>query len=110
VCVHTCRGNHRSAWVAEGGYDFVAEAVFNKLNVDGFFLEYDDARSGTFEPLRFVPKNKRVVLGLVTSKKGRSKTRTISSAGLTRRQNTSTSGSYRCRPSAALLRRCWVIC
>jgi 5-methyltetrahydropteroyltriglutamate--homocysteine methyltransferase len=71
VCVHTCRGNHRSAWVAEGGYDFVAEAVFNKLNVDGFFLEYDDPRSGTFEPLRFVPKKKRVILGLVTSKKGR---------------------------------------
>jgi 5-methyltetrahydropteroyltriglutamate--homocysteine methyltransferase len=71
VCVHTCRGNHRSAWVAEGGYDFVAEAVFNKLDVDGFFLEYDDARSGTFEPLRFVPKNKRVILGLVTTKKGK---------------------------------------
>jgi 5-methyltetrahydropteroyltriglutamate--homocysteine methyltransferase len=71
VCVHTCRGNHRSAWVAEGGYDFVAEAVFNKLNVDGFFLEYDDSRSGSFEPLRFVPKKKRVILGLVTSKKGR---------------------------------------
>jgi methionine synthase II (cobalamin-independent) len=70
VCVHTCRGNHRSAWVASGGYDFVAEAVFNKLNVDGFFLEYDDARSGTFEPLRFVPKKKRIILGLVTSKKG----------------------------------------
>jgi len=71
VCVHTCRGNHRSAWVASGGYDFVAEAIFNKLEVDGFFLEYDDARSGTFEPLRFVPKTKRVILGLVTSKKGK---------------------------------------
>lgn len=70
VCVHTCRGNHRSAWVASGGYDFVAEAVFNRLNVDGFFLEYDDARSGTFEPLRFVPKGKMIVLGLVTTKKG----------------------------------------
>jgi 5-methyltetrahydropteroyltriglutamate--homocysteine methyltransferase len=70
VCVHTCRGNHRSAWVASGGYDFVAEAVFNQLNVDGLFLEYDDARSGTFEPLRFVPKGKIVVLGLVTTKKG----------------------------------------
>ena len=62
VCVHTCRGNHRSAWAASGGYDFVAEVIFNKLNVDGFFLEYDDARSGTFEPLRFVPKHKRVML------------------------------------------------
>jgi 5-methyltetrahydropteroyltriglutamate--homocysteine methyltransferase len=70
VCVHTCRGNHRSAWVAAGGYDPVAEAVFNQLNVDGFFLEYDDERSGTFEPLRFVPKGKMIVLGLVTSKKG----------------------------------------
>ena len=71
VCVHTCRGNHRSAWVASGGYDWVAEAVFNEMNVDGFFLEYDDERSGSFEPLRFVPKGKMIVLGLVTSKKGR---------------------------------------
>jgi 5-methyltetrahydropteroyltriglutamate--homocysteine methyltransferase len=70
LCVHTCRGNHRSAWVAAGGYEPVAEAVFNELNVDGFFLEYDDERSGTFEPLRFVPKGKIVVLGLLTSKKG----------------------------------------
>ena len=70
VCVHTCRGNHRSAWVAAGGYDPVAEAVFNELNVDGFFLEYDDERSGSFEPLGFVPKGKTVVLGLITSKKG----------------------------------------
>jgi 5-methyltetrahydropteroyltriglutamate--homocysteine methyltransferase len=69
VCVHTCRGNHRSAWVASGGYDNVAEALFTQLNVDGFFLEYDDDRSGTFEPLRFVPKGKMVVLGLVTSKR-----------------------------------------
>ena len=70
VCVHTCRGNHRSAWVASGGYDLVAEAVFNELKVEGLFLEYDDARSGTFEPLRFVPKGKTIVLGLVTTKKG----------------------------------------
>jgi 5-methyltetrahydropteroyltriglutamate--homocysteine methyltransferase len=70
VCTHACRGNFRSAWVAEGGYDPVAEMVFNTLEVDGFFLEYDDARSGSFAPLRFVPKGKRVVLGLVTSKKG----------------------------------------
>ena len=69
VCVHTCRGNHRSAWVASGGYDPVAEAVFSELDVDGMFLEYDDKRSGTFEPLRFVPKGKTIVLGLVTSKK-----------------------------------------
>lgn len=70
VCVHTCRGNHRSGWIASGGYDPVAEAVFSELKVDGMFLEYDDERSGTFEPLRFVPKGKMIVLGLVTSKKG----------------------------------------
>lgn len=75
VCVHTCRGNHRSAWVASGGYDLVAEAVFNELKVDGLFLEYDDERSGTFEPLRFVPKGKIIVLGLVTTKKGRLESR-----------------------------------
>jgi 5-methyltetrahydropteroyltriglutamate--homocysteine methyltransferase len=70
VCVHLCRGNFRSSWVASGGYDHVAEALFGELGVDGYFLEYDDARSGGFEPLRFVPKGKRVVLGLVTTKKG----------------------------------------
>ena len=69
VCTHMCRGNFRSSWVAAGGYDHVAEALFGELKVDGFFLEYDDARSGGFEPLRFVPKNKIVVLGLVTTKK-----------------------------------------
>jgi 5-methyltetrahydropteroyltriglutamate--homocysteine methyltransferase len=70
VCTHMCRGNFRSSWVASGGYDHVAEALFGQLEVDGFFLEYDDARSGGFEPLRFVPKGKMVVLGLVTTKKG----------------------------------------
>jgi len=70
VTTHMCRGNFRSSWVAEGGYDFVAEALFSELRVDGFFLEYDDARSGGFEPLRFVPKGKMVVLGLVTTKRG----------------------------------------
>ncbi len=70
ICTHMCRGNFRSSWVASGGYDHVAEALFNELKVDGFFLEYDDARSGGFEPLRFVPKGKMVVLGLVTTKKG----------------------------------------
>ncbi len=69
VTTHMCRGNFRSSWVAEGGYDFVAEALFGGLEVDGFFLEFDDARSGGFEPLRFVPPGKRVVLGLVTTKK-----------------------------------------
>jgi 5-methyltetrahydropteroyltriglutamate--homocysteine methyltransferase len=70
VTTHMCRGNFRSSWAAEGGYDFVAEALFNELAVDGFFLEYDDARSGGFEPLRFVPEGKMVVLGLVTTKRG----------------------------------------
>ncbi|HWF35172.1 MAG TPA: 5-methyltetrahydropteroyltriglutamate--homocysteine S-methyltransferase, partial [Solirubrobacteraceae bacterium] len=70
VTTHMCRGNFRSSWAAEGGYDFVAEALFGDLDVDGFFLEYDDARSGGFEPLRFVPKDKLVVLGLITTKRG----------------------------------------
>ncbi len=68
VCVHLCRGNFRSSWVAEGGYEPVAEVLFNELDVDGYFLEYDDERSGDFAPLRFVPEGKTVVLGLVTSK------------------------------------------
>jgi 5-methyltetrahydropteroyltriglutamate--homocysteine methyltransferase len=70
VTTHMCRGNFRSSWAAEGGYDFVAEALFTQLDVDGFFLEYDDARSGSFAPLRFVPPGKMVVLGLVTTKRG----------------------------------------
>jgi 5-methyltetrahydropteroyltriglutamate--homocysteine methyltransferase len=70
VTTHMCRGNFRSSWAAEGGYDFVAEALFSQLGVDGFFLEYDDERSGGFEPLRFVPEGKMVVLGLVTTKRG----------------------------------------
>ena len=69
VTMHTCRGNFRSAWVAEGGYEPVAEAMFS-AGVDGFFMEFDSARAGGFEPLRFVPRGKRVVLGLVTSKSG----------------------------------------
>lgn len=70
VGVHLCRGNFRSAWAAEGGYEPVAEVLFNELNVDAYFLEYDDARSGDFAPLRHVPKGKTVVLGLVTTKLG----------------------------------------
>ena len=70
ICTHLCRGNYKSSWVASGGYDYVAEALFNQMDVDGFFLEYDDARSGGFEPLRFVPKGKAVVLGLISSKHG----------------------------------------
>jgi 5-methyltetrahydropteroyltriglutamate--homocysteine methyltransferase len=70
ITTHMCRGNFRSSWAAEGGYDFVAETLFNELDVDGYFMEYDDERSGTFEPLRFVPPGKYVVLGLVTTKRG----------------------------------------
>jgi 5-methyltetrahydropteroyltriglutamate--homocysteine methyltransferase len=70
ITTHMCRGNYRSAYAGEGSYDFVAEALFNELAVDGFFVEYDDERSGGFEPLRFVPKGKLVVLGLVTTKRG----------------------------------------
>ncbi|HTQ74591.1 MAG TPA: 5-methyltetrahydropteroyltriglutamate--homocysteine S-methyltransferase [Burkholderiales bacterium] len=68
VAIHTCRGNFKSTWLASGGYDYVAETVFQKLDVDAFFLEYDTDRAGGFEPLRFVPKGKIVVLGLVSSK------------------------------------------
>jgi 5-methyltetrahydropteroyltriglutamate--homocysteine methyltransferase len=75
VTTHMCRGNFRSSWVAEGGYDFVAEALFGELGVDGFFMEWDDERSGGFEPLRFVPKGKVVVLGLVTTKRGELETK-----------------------------------
>ncbi|ANY09967.1 5-methyltetrahydropteroyltriglutamate--homocysteine S-methyltransferase [Pseudonocardia sp. HH130630-07] len=70
VTTHMCRGNYRSSWAAEGGYDHVAEALFGELAVDGFFCEFDDERSGGFEPLRFVPAGKQVVLGLVTTKTG----------------------------------------
>jgi 5-methyltetrahydropteroyltriglutamate--homocysteine methyltransferase len=70
VCIHLCRGNYRSSWAAEGGYEPVAEVLFNELAVDGYFLEYDDARSGDFQPLRYVPRGKTVVLGLVSTKLG----------------------------------------
>ncbi len=69
VGIHLCRGNYRSTWFAEGGYEPVAEILFNEINVDRYLLEYDDERSGDFAPLRFVPKHKKVVLGIVSSKK-----------------------------------------
>ena len=68
VAVHTCRGNFKNTWMASGGYEPVADAIFNTLDVDGFFLEYDSERAGGFEPLRFMPKGKKVVLGLITTK------------------------------------------
>jgi len=70
ITMHLCRGNFRSSFVASGGYEPVAELLFNKINVHGYFMEYDTDRAGGFEPLRFVPKNKTVVLGLVTTKSG----------------------------------------
>jgi len=75
ITTHMCRGNNQSMWAAEGGYDFVADTLFNKLDVDGFFCEWDDERSGGFEPLRYLPKGKRVVLGVVTSKRGELETK-----------------------------------
>ena len=70
VCMHLCRGNFAGNWVAEGGYDPVAEVLFNEIEVDGYLMEYDTPRAGSFEPLRFLPRGKTVVLGLVTTKKG----------------------------------------
>ncbi|MCA1952336.1 MAG: 5-methyltetrahydropteroyltriglutamate--homocysteine S-methyltransferase [Hyphomicrobiales bacterium] len=70
ITTHTCRGNFKSTFIASGGYEPVADLVFNQINVDGYFMEWDDDRSGGFEPLRFLPKGKQVVLGLVTSKFG----------------------------------------
>src|SRR5439155_1465372 len=71
VTLHQCRGNREGSWAAEGGYDPVAEVLFNQVDVDGYFLEYDSSRAGGFEPLRFLPKGKQVVLGLVSSKTSR---------------------------------------
>jgi 5-methyltetrahydropteroyltriglutamate--homocysteine methyltransferase len=68
VAIHTCRGNFKSTWLASGSYDYVAETAFSRIDVDGFFLEYDTDRAGGFEPLRYIPKGKKVVLGLVSSK------------------------------------------
>lgn len=70
VTMHLCRGNFRSSWIAQGGYEPVAEILFNQIGVNGYFMEFDTERAGGFEPLRFVPKHKTVVLGLVTSKSG----------------------------------------
>jgi 5-methyltetrahydropteroyltriglutamate--homocysteine methyltransferase len=70
ITMHLCRGNFRSSWIAQGGYEPVAELLFNQIGVDGYFMEFDSERAGGFEPLRFVPKGKTVVLGLVTSKAG----------------------------------------
>jgi 5-methyltetrahydropteroyltriglutamate--homocysteine methyltransferase len=70
LALHVCRGNSRSRWFTEGGYDAIAEKLFGAIDVDTFLLEYDTARSGGFEPLRLVPRGKNVVLGLITTKEG----------------------------------------
>jgi 5-methyltetrahydropteroyltriglutamate--homocysteine methyltransferase len=75
ISMHLCRGNFRSTFVASGGYEPVAEILFNTIKVHGYFMEYDSARAGGFEPLRFVPKGKTVVLGLVTTKSGQLESR-----------------------------------
>ena len=107
VTTHACRGNFRSSWAAEGSWDFVAEALLSELEVDGFFLEWDDERSGGFEPLRFLPKgDKQVVLGLVTTKKRRARVaRRPPAAGSRRPRSTRRSSSSASRRSAASPRR-----
>ena len=94
--MHTCRGNFRSAWVAEGGYEPVAEQMFSS-GVDGFFMEFDTERAGGFEPLRFVPKGKQVVLGLVSSKTGALEDKDSSSARSPRRRSTCRWKTCACR-------------
>jgi 5-methyltetrahydropteroyltriglutamate--homocysteine methyltransferase len=70
ISMHLCRGNFRSTWMAQGGYERVADILFNQMNVDAYFMEYDTERAGGFEPLRLLPKGKQVVLGVMTSKTG----------------------------------------
>ena len=106
VCMHLCRGNFAGAWVAEGGYEPIAELMFNEINVDGYFLEYDSTRAGGFEPLRFLPKGKVAVLGLVTTKSRKLETkdelkRRIEEARRTRRWNSSHSDRNAVSPAAS---------
>ncbi|MFM1814316.1 MAG: hypothetical protein RLZ98_1011, partial [Pseudomonadota bacterium] len=75
VTMHLCRGNFQSTFVASGGYEPIADTLFNTIGVDGYFMEYDTERAGGFEPLRFVPKGKQVILGIVTSKSGKLETK-----------------------------------
>jgi 5-methyltetrahydropteroyltriglutamate--homocysteine methyltransferase len=75
ICMHLCRGNFAGAWIAEGDYEPIAELLFNAIGVDGYFLEYDSARAGGFAPLRFLPKGKMAVLGLVTTKSAKMETK-----------------------------------
>jgi 5-methyltetrahydropteroyltriglutamate--homocysteine methyltransferase len=101
LAIHLCRGNNRSHWFAEGGYDPIAEKLFGTLQVDRFLLEYDDERSGSFEPLRFVPRGKSVVLGLVSSKRPQLEGWRTSAGASSRPPGTCRSTTSRSRPSAA---------
>ena len=101
ITMHLCRGNFQSTFVASGGYEPVADILFNTIKVHGYFMEYDSDRAGGFEPLRLVPKGKTVVLGLVTSKSAGSNPRTRSSAASIRRRNTCPWSSFACRRNAA---------
>ena len=104
IAMHLCRGNFQSTFVASGGYEQVA-ILFNAINVHAYFMEYDTDRAGGSEPLRFVPKGKTVVLGLVTSKSGRLKSKATSNAKSSRPQNSSRWSSFACRRNAGLPRR-----
>ena len=102
ITMHLCRGNFRSTFVASGGYEPVAEILFNTIKVHGYFMEYDSDRAGGFEPLRFVPKRKTVVLGLVTTKSGMLESQATPSSGASsRRRSSSTWSSSACRRNAA---------
>jgi 5-methyltetrahydropteroyltriglutamate--homocysteine methyltransferase len=106
LAVHLCRGNFKSTWAAQGGYEPVAEALLSEMGVDGYFLEYDDARSGDFKPLRFLPKGKTVVLGLVTTKLGQLESKDDLKRRIDEARSTCRSSSCACRRSAASRARC----
>jgi 5-methyltetrahydropteroyltriglutamate--homocysteine methyltransferase len=106
LCTHLCRGNFKSTWAAEGGYEPVAEALLSEMKVDGYFLEYDDERSGDFRPLRFLPKGKTVVLGLVTTKVGTMESKDTLKRRIDEAAATCRSSSSRCRRSAAFPAPC----
>ncbi len=105
VAIHLCRGNNRSQWYAEGGYDPIAEKLFNRLNVDAFLLEYESERAGTFEPLRFVPRGKTVVLGLVSTKLPDMETSDLIAAPHRRSEQVHIGGSARAQPAVRVRQR-----
>ena len=105
VCMHLCRGNFAGAWVAEGGYEPIAELLFNEIDVDGYFLEYDSPRAGGFEPLRFLPKGKIAVLGLVTTKSGKLEIQGRAQAPDRRGGEACAAGAARAQPAMRFLQR-----